>query len=233
VVVSTDEATGGVVAYDMGKLLADGSFQDISILNPPPQALRSAVAALVAEHHQRENLVPSYINAMLAKYPLMKKGFSRPKQSTDRLFKVDYEHANGRTCDGCDTKKEVEREPRYDESPVIHYGTIATGDSVIMHAPTREGLKQRYNAICLDMEAAGLTNNFPCIVIRGISNYADSHKNKHWDKYAAAVAAGYAKELLQWVQPKEIDMTPAAQDVLDKGTNSNSSGGWAVTKITR
>ena len=37
---------------------------------------------------------------------------------------------------------------------------------------------------------------FPCLVIRGISDYADSHKNKIWQPYAAATAAAYAKELL-------------------------------------
>ena len=30
------------------------------------------------------------------------------------------------------------------------------------------------------MEAAGLMDSFPCIVIRGIYDYADSHKNKMW-----------------------------------------------------
>lgn len=46
------------------------------------------------------------------------------------------------------------------------------------------------------MEAAGLMDNFPCLVIRGICDYADSHKNKRWQPYAAATAAAYAKDLL-------------------------------------
>lgn len=39
-------------------------------------------------------------------------------------------------------------------------------------------------------------DSFPCLVIRGICDYADSHKNKMWQPYAAATAAAYAKELL-------------------------------------
>jgi nucleoside phosphorylase len=39
-------------------------------------------------------------------------------------------------------------------------------------------------------------DSFPCLVIRGICDYADSHKNKIWQPYAAATAASYAKELL-------------------------------------
>jgi hypothetical protein len=46
------------------------------------------------------------------------------------------------------------------------------------------------------MEAAGLMDDFPCLVVRGICDYADSHKNKLWQGYAAAMAAAYAKELL-------------------------------------
>ncbi|KAJ5021737.1 hypothetical protein J3E73DRAFT_434813 [Bipolaris maydis] len=43
--------------------------------------------------------------------------------------------------------------------------------------------------LCFEMEAAGLMNSFPCLVIRGICDYADSHKNKKWQPYAAGIAA--------------------------------------------
>lgn len=58
---------------------------------------------------------------------------------------------------------------------------------------------------CVEMEAAGLMDNFPCIVIRGICDYADSHKNKAWQEYAAAVAVVFAKELLSYVQPQDVN----------------------------
>ena len=50
--------------------------------------------------------------------------------------------------------------------------------------------------LCVELEATGLLNDFPCLVIRGICDYADSRKEKSWQGYAAAVAAAYAKELL-------------------------------------
>lgn len=49
--------------------------------------------------------------------------------------------------------------------------------------------------LCFEMEAAGALNDFPCLVVRGISDYSDSHKNDKWYGYAAAVAAAYAREL--------------------------------------
>jgi nucleoside phosphorylase len=53
------------------------------------------------------------------------------------------------------------------------------------------------------MEGAGIVNSFPCLVIRGICDYADSHKNKIWQKYAAAVAAAYAKLLLSRLRVRD------------------------------
>jgi hypothetical protein len=57
------------------------------------------------------------------------------------------------------------------------------------------------------MEAAGLMINYSCLVIRGICDYGDSHKNKEWQEYAAAVAAAYAKELLSVTSVSHIDKT--------------------------
>lgn len=48
-------------------------------------------------------------------------------------------------------------------------------------------------ALCFGMEATGLVNDFPCVVIRGIADYSDSHKNDDWHPYAAAMAAGCAR----------------------------------------
>ena len=46
-------------------------------------------------------------------------------------------------------------------------------------------------------------NIFPCLMIRGICDYADSHKNKKWQPYAAGAAAAYAKEVLSVIPSLE------------------------------
>jgi hypothetical protein len=79
---------------------------------------------------------------------------------------------------------------------------------------TRERLRKKFDMLCFEMEAAGLLNHFQCVVIRGICDYSDSHKNKTWQPYAAATAAAYAKELLSLMQPDEIaetNPTPVAR----------------------
>ncbi|KAL4893070.1 nucleoside phosphorylase domain-containing protein [Aspergillus ambiguus] len=58
---------------------------------------------------------------------------------------------------------------------------------------TQDRLVSQQGIICFEMEAAGLMNTFPYLVIRGISDYADTHKNDDWQGYAAAAAAAYAK----------------------------------------
>ncbi|EEY20834.1 conserved hypothetical protein [Verticillium alfalfae VaMs.102] len=53
----------------------------------------------------------------------------------------------------------------------------------------RNRLRYRFDLIGVKMEAAGTMNRFPIIVIRGACDYADEHKNKEWQPYAAAMAA--------------------------------------------
>jgi hypothetical protein len=68
--------------------------------------------------------------------------------------------------------------------------------------------------ICFEVEAAGLMDNFPCLVIRGICDYSDTHKNKNWQPYAAATAAAYAEELLGAIASVQVDKTPTAADAI-------------------
>jgi nucleoside phosphorylase len=114
---------------------------------------------------------------MLEKYPHMrKKGYTYPGASADQLFRANYVHVSGRSCAKCDPAERIDRQPeRRDSDPVIHYGVIVTGSTVVKHATTREEIGQKHRAICLEMEAAELMNTFPCVVIRGISDYGDSH----------------------------------------------------------
>jgi nucleoside phosphorylase len=96
--------------------------------------------------------------------------------------------------------------------PNIHYGTIASGNQVMRHGKTREQWRRESDVLCFEMEAAGLMNSFPCLVIRGICDYADSHKNKQWQGYAATTAASYAKELLCVIPGDQVACTQTAAE---------------------
>ncbi|KAF7510434.1 hypothetical protein GJ744_006713 [Endocarpon pusillum] len=122
--------------------------------------------------------------------------YSYPTSEQDRLFLPSYLHQPGPSCDHYDASQTVSRHARLHNYPEVHYGTIGSANVVVKDPAVRDALKRDMNILCVEMEAAGLMDNFPCLVIRGICDYADSHKNKRWQPYAAAVAAAYMKELL-------------------------------------
>ncbi len=124
---------------------------------------------------------------LLARNPSMTK-YTHPGLQQDQLFESTYDHDRpAMSCELCDTAKLVERSARATTDPKIHYGAIASANQVMKHGETRDRLARELDVICFEMEAAGLMDSFLCLVIRGISDYSDSHKNKQWQEYAAAV----------------------------------------------
>lgn len=94
------------------------------------------------------------------------------------------------------------RKTRPHDRPEVHFGAIASGNQVIKQAQKRDRIGIQHNALCLEMEGAVLIGlDLPFLVIRGICDYADSHKNKDWQPFAAAVATACAKEFLSVFQP--------------------------------
>lgn len=109
------------------------------------------------------------------------------------------------TCDRCDLSHRLVRAEWSSGSPHLHYGLIASGDQVMKDATKRDALSLQYGGIlCFEMEAAGISNNLACLVVRGMCDYYDSHKNKVWQPFAAASAAAWAKELLRNVAPLQM-----------------------------
>ena len=89
--------------------------------------------------------------------------------------------------------------------PVVHFGLIASADTVLKSAEDRDDLSTKENVIAFEMEAAGIWDNLPCVAVKGACDYADSHKSKTWQKYAAANAACCTKALLeQWVIDEDL-----------------------------
>lgn len=200
VVVSKPTAvSSSVIQYDYGKTLRYGQFQRTGSLNKPPPMLLKAVAQLESDRKSGEGRLNTGILGALQNDEL-KEEFSRP--TADWLFKSTYDHKNGASnCSTCDKSKLVHRPSRATEEPYIHYGLIASGDQVIKDARARDTIAQELDILCFEMEAAGLMDELPSIVIRGISDYCDTHKHKSWQGYAALSAAAYAKLLLSVVPP--------------------------------
>jgi nucleoside phosphorylase/tetratricopeptide (TPR) repeat protein len=200
--------SSGVIQYDYGKTVQGGRFEQTGMLNSPPQVLLTHIAYLQANQMTRsEDAISTIVSDVLERNPDMKKGFTPPSQHTDYLFRSSYHHISQENdCEQCDQQQLLYREPRDNTTPYIHYGLIASGDQVMKDSETRDLLAQRLGILCFEMEAAGLMNQLSTLVIRGICDYCDSHKQKHWQGYAALTAAAYAKLLLSFVPVSRMDL---------------------------
>lgn len=208
VVIGAPEVGPAVVQYDLGKETTTGFEVTRTLNKPPPLLLR--VADAVEDRYLRQAVgEESFFTTHLGRFnrfPRLRERYKRPSHP-DRFFQVDYRHEVGTDCKQHDAQFEVTR-PRRDPSDEIqiHYSTILSGDRVVKSEVTRDKISAQFdNALCFEMEAAGLMDTFPCLVIRGICDYADSHKNKDWQEYAAATAAAYARELLLTMAERVVE----------------------------
>ncbi|KAI4781565.1 ankyrin repeat protein [Aureobasidium sp. EXF-3400] len=206
----------GAVQYDHGKAEVN-DFVRTGFLAPPPMVLLNAARELQVSR-RRASVDP--LISHLERIDTTKLGlrnFKRPKADQDHLYEPEYIHLEkGKSCKrcGCDASKRVDRDvddsddgstsETDDNRLVIHRGTIASGEVVMRDGLHRDALARDHKILCFEMEAAGALNDFPCLVIRGISDYSDSHKNDRWHGFAAAVAAAYARELFQHMPVEEV-----------------------------
>jgi nucleoside phosphorylase len=219
VVISTpSNQHGGVIQYDFGKTGREGGFQRTGSLDAPPVILLNAINRLQSNQRKRRIKVQEYLSSFDSLSDFAYEGADR-----DILFQPTYPHSEGTSCEGCSKEELVIRPRRETSQPLIFFGTIASGNQVMKDAITRDRLSKELGGIlCFEMEAAGLMNIFPCLVIRGICDYADSHKNKRWQPYAAATAAACAKEILSIIPPIEVINAQATNEVPQSGPGQTS-----------
>jgi nucleoside phosphorylase len=215
VVVSQPEGEhGGVVQWDFGKMEHSG-FKRTGLLNKPPRLLLHAVQEIKIPRLTDGDRLTGHLSTMVQNNPRMAQTFTHQGTEHDCLYASAYSHVGGDTCDSCDPEQIIRRQPRSTLDPEIHYGNIASSNVVMTHGPTRDHMAREQDIVCFEMEAAGLMDTFPCLIIRGICDYADSHKNKRWQPYAAATAAAFAKELLRVVKKQGlVGLEPASKYLL-------------------
>jgi nucleoside phosphorylase len=213
---------GGVIHYKFGKTVQDGIFIRNKSLDKPSSAILRAVSNLAADHLQKGSKLSRYLADMLKKNPVMKSSSSYPGYEMDRLYNPNYEHPVGEsTCSSCSSKELQSRPRRTLNTPKVHTGLIASADVLMRHAATRDKLGEELGVLCFEMEAAGLMDAWHPLVVRGISDYSDSHKDKSWQPYAAATAAAYAKELLYTIPPEEVTQDNSLAKIDLAGTSNH------------
>ncbi|KAL7918478.1 hypothetical protein ACQKWADRAFT_316483 [Trichoderma austrokoningii] len=232
VVVGTPEDQSlGEVTLNLG----DTEVVHVDTWAPTPSLqLSAALNDIKAAHKASGSRIPEYLDRLKQDSPSLAVRFRKPDSLKDLLFSADCSHVlrdaphfpfilsdyDEENCRGCDKSMIVERE---DREMLVHYGSIASTNQEIKSALLRDRLNQRHfggKILCIETEIPRMKtlfpSRFPCLVIRGICDYADSHKNMHWREHAAIMAAAYAKELLQYVLPGRTDRLPSVKHVMSQ-----------------
>ncbi|THV63542.1 hypothetical protein D6D28_10596, partial [Aureobasidium pullulans] len=223
VVSSPKDQTGGVYQYDFGKTIQGRKFQPTAFLNQPPAVVLTAISVLESKYEAEGHHIEEDIAAVFKRRPKLTKKYSRPNQLSDRLYRSHVIHPQDDegVCEelcGTEANDLVRRDIREDgeDDPAIHYGIIASANQLMKDATIRDALAKEKGILCFEMEAAGLMNRFPCLVVRGICDYSDSHKNKGWQGYAAMTAAAYTKDLLARMVPSQVEREQKIHEALSR-----------------
>ncbi|KFA78071.1 hypothetical protein S40288_05424, partial [Stachybotrys chartarum IBT 40288] len=190
--------SAGLIAYGLGKETESG-FQPLHqmghALAVTEPIVRSAIGSIKMEApNDTEIFLPHYETIRHKEHATGT--FADPGQDRDILYLV---RDNG-------TEEVAERARRPEAKRTrVWYGPIGSGDKLYKNAQKRSELRDRYGLIGLEMEAAGTMNRIPVGVIRGVCDYGDEHKNKEWQPYAAAMAASYAKAVLEQIPPHSLE----------------------------
>ncbi|RYP78942.1 hypothetical protein DL769_003107 [Monosporascus sp. CRB-8-3] len=210
VVSAPPNGMSGVFQYDFGKTIQDQGFRTTRFLNHPPMVLRTAVSGLKTQDECYGHQLGDAIDKILSENPRLQEKYKRPDQGSDRLYHSTFVHPrdSDASCVAvCHSLNLISRPERTknEDNPAIHYGLIASANQLMKDGLIRDKLAADKEVLCFEMEAAGLMNHFPCLIIRGICDYSDSHKNKEWQGYAAMTAAAYAKDLLCRIPPSKVE----------------------------
>jgi nucleoside phosphorylase len=223
VVVSTPTGkTGGVIHYEFGKTIQDKKFEFTGSLNAPPTMILTALNKVSMTHRRKGHRIAETVAAMVQRNRRIREQYRHPGTENDRLYVSNHIHVNrSEACQvacGNEVPPLIKRELRGpdQDDPAVHYGLIASSDRLMKDATIRDQLSKVHDVLCFEMEAAGLMDNFQCLVIRGICDYSDTHKNDQWQGYAAATAAAYAKELLCAIPAPEIMAASTVADTIQE-----------------
>ncbi|KAK2469654.1 hypothetical protein H9L39_18469 [Fusarium oxysporum f. sp. albedinis] len=220
VVSARGNGKGGVFQYDYGKAIQEHAFVTTGSLNQPPQLLLTALSGLEAEYELEGHQLSAHIDRALEQWPRLRQKYSRPPSNSDRLYRSDIVHPDssdecGDVCsDDPACLVDLKERGKQEDDPAIHYGLVASANQLMKDALARDKLAASMDVLCFEMEAAGLMNHFPCLVIRGICDYSDSHKNKEWQGFAAMMAAAYAKDLLRQIPPSKVEAEKRISEIL-------------------
>ncbi len=180
----------GVVQYDIRKL------EEIRACPIPPSAkLLEAVRLLQADELEGSRPWDGHIDAVLKR--LKQK---RPPQTADKLFAADNPAI---------PLNHPKDPKRLNQKPRVFLGPVASANELLKDPGKREALREKFGVRAVEMEGSGIADatwnlEKGYLVVRSTCDYCDAHKNDVWQEYAAAVAAGYVRALIESIPMSSV-----------------------------
>ncbi|EAW14591.1 Pfs and NB-ARC domain protein [Aspergillus clavatus NRRL 1] len=234
-----------IIEYDVGVLYTSSFQRQTDIkstLGRPNRGIRSLLSNLGSDKGRKEfkEQTEGYVTTLQS---LQKDRWERPDVASDVLFESSYQHrhrqgvhldeciclkyaSEAAVCKvamnasclnlGCEEEHIRRRRPETEGSEwAVHIGTFACAETVMKSGIHRDDLAEKEGVIGFEMEGAGVWDLSPCLIIKSVCDYADSHKSQAWQKYAAAAAASGAKAILEHWLPttKPVPQTASSGQV--------------------
>lgn len=213
VVLGDCNISSELVKFDFGRRGPAGFQTKSTLPRISSSELEGLKKKLQASKNQLQEQIVRHLQDLQEHEPMRS---THPGHGKDRLFESSYIHTHhdsikacrycnqklgicNRSCDeiGCDDSQLIRRDrSEINTQSKLHFGIVGSSDSVIKHGIERDELAEEYGFTAFEMEAFGFCRTFPTLVIKGVSDYADSHKNDEWHSYAAAVAVASLKPAL-------------------------------------
>lgn len=191
------DGQGSVFQYDFNETVNTRAFRKTQFLGPLPFSVLKEVTSFRAEKEYDRYKIQEVKNRILLKSPTLRKIYKKPDLDADLLLDPEVSHIL--TAADFYYRSNLRRSQN---TPTVHYGVIASAKQPITDAALRDALAAQRNVLCFDTEAADFQNPFPYLVIRGICDYSDSHRDIEWQGYAVLAAAAYAKVLLTRIRSR-------------------------------
>jgi nucleoside phosphorylase len=217
---------GGVVQYDLGKEEYDYAANKPKFTprfppRPPSAELLEAVRLMRAGELRGERMWLKHLERA-ARLP----NSARPAEDTDKLY------------DAFEPDRLLTHPPdpqRVAGQPRVFLGIIGSSDRLQRNPVLRDELRRQHGVKAIEMEGAGVADaawqfERGYLVIRGICDYCDSHKNDVWQEYTAAVAAAYVRGLLASV-PAQEDSAAITDARPSSGISINQAGATIQRQI--
>lgn len=196
-----------IIQYDFGKGTEGGFVRKSTVMDVPGrpstkvQNLLAHLRTWKGKKELEKDLIAN-LEILLDKDDIPPSGYPSSEKYPDLAFSSSYVHLSGsKSCteSGCDRTEALPRERRPEpRKPKVFVGSVGVADLVQKSAQSRDAIAADEKVIAFEMESVGIWDSFPdVVVIKAGCDYADSHKNDKFHRYASATSVACAKAFLE------------------------------------